>query len=151
MKRLGLKSILALIAILILAVAIYLNKLKPNQTIKTETKPPISALQNESPQIISTKPDPLEDAIVSGADPFEITFSKPLENVPELKNRIEPKLEYKVELSQDRKTAKFIPLKPYNLGTTYTIFIQPDSKFDGGGKLDKEYIFHIQTVRYRGV
>lgn len=107
--------------------------------------------ENDSPQIVSTKPDPLEEAIVGANETIEITFNRPLENVGEFKVRIEPKIEYKLELSQDRKTAKIIPLKPYELGTGYTLFIGHDTKFDGVGAWGQEKIYHFKTIRYRGV
>jgi hypothetical protein len=37
------------------------------------------------------------------------------------------------------------------LGTTYTIFIGPDSKFDGVGQWGMEKIFHFRTIKYTGV
>ncbi|MBI2338145.1 hypothetical protein HYU95_03080, partial [Candidatus Daviesbacteria bacterium] len=101
--------------------------------------------------IISTKPDPLDENIVSGAEAIEITFNRPLENVGEFKSRIEPEIEYKVELSGDRKTAKIIPAKPYPLGTGFTLFIGPESKFDGVGRWGEEKIFHFRTIKYTGV
>lgn len=107
--------------------------------------------ETDSPKIISTKPDPLEDKIISTTETIEISFNRPLENVGEFKSRIEPEIEYKIELSPDRKTAKIIPLKPYQLGMTYTLFIGPESKFDGVGKWGEEKIFHFRTIKYTGV
>lgn len=106
---------------------------------------------NEKPHIVSTKPDPLEEAIISATENLEITFNRPLENVGEFKVRIDPKIDFKVELSGDRKTAKIIPVKPYELGTTYTLFIGTETKFDGVGRWGEEKIFHFRTVRYRGI
>lgn len=114
--------------------------------------PPLNSDQsNESPRIVSTKPEPLENNIVSGKDTVEITFNRPLENVGEFKVRIEPKIDYKVELSGDSKTAKIIPAKPYPLGTTFTLFIGPESKFDGVGRWGEEKVFHFRTIKYTGV
>lgn len=107
--------------------------------------------QNESPKIVATKPDPLEDNIISAAEIVEITFNRPLENAGEFKVRIEPKIDYKVELSGDRKTAKIIPTKLFKLGTTYTLFIGPETKFDGVGRWGEEKIYHFRTIAYRGV
>lgn len=151
MKGFGLKSSLALIAILIFAVAIYLSKLKSNQVIQTKTKPPISTSQEDSPKIVSTKPDPLEEAVIGAADTIEISFNRSLENEGEFKVRIDPKVDFKIQLSSDRKTAKIMPQKPYELGVTYTLFIGTETKFDGVGRWGEEKIFHFQTVRYRGV
>lgn len=128
----------------------FLSRSKPdNQTTKSPN--PSATESNESPKVVSTKPDPLNDAVVSAADIIEISFNRPLENVGEFKSRIEPKIDYKVELSGDRKTARVIPAKPYQLGTTYTIFIGPDSKFDGVGEWKQDKTFHFRTITYRGV
>lgn len=127
---------------------------KPKIYVKqpTQSSPqPSKTTNNNSPMIISTKPDPLEDTIISADQIIEVTFNRPLENKGEFKLRIEPKIEFKIELSQDRKTAKIMPQKPYELGTTYTIFIGPDSKFDGVGAWGQEKIYHFKTIRYTGV
>lgn len=109
------------------------------------------ATQSESPKIISTKPDPLEDTIIGASDTIEITFNRPLENSGEFKVRIEPKIDFKVELSSDRKTAKIIPAKSLELGAAYTLSIGTDTKFDGVGAWGQEKIYHFKTIRYRGV
>lgn len=122
------------------------SKTPPPQPKVTEI-----AKEDSSPKILSTKPDPLEEAIISANETIEITFNKSLENEGEFKLRIEPKAEYKLELTQDRKTARIIPLKSYELGSTYTLFIGPDTKFQEIGAWGQEKIFHFKTVRYRGV
>lgn len=122
--------------------------------IQPAAKPALPAktvTQNDKPQIVSTKPDPLDDNIVSANDTIEITFNRPLENTGEFKVRLEPNIEYKVELSGDRKTAKIIPTKPYQLGTTYTLFIGTETKFDGVGRWGEEKIYHFRTIKYTGV
>lgn len=139
-----------IIVVMIIFIGLVVTK-KP--TTKTDTvvssSPPVN--QNESPRIVSTKPNPLEDTIVSATDIVEITFNRPLENVGEFKSRIEPKIDYTVELSGDRKTAKIIPKKPYELGNTYTLFIGTETKFDGVGRWGEEKIYHFKTIRYRGI
>lgn len=106
---------------------------------------------NESPKIVSTKPDPLEEAIISANEVIEINFNRSLENEGEFKIRIEPKVEYKITLSGDRKTAKIIPEEPYELGVGYTMFITGDTKFEGLGPWGEEKTFHFQTIKYRGI
>lgn len=118
-------------------------------TINQQNK--LSKNENEFPKIVSTKPEPLEEAIIPASEVVEITFNRPLENVGEFKVRIDPKIDYKVELSSDRKTAKILPEKPYNLGTTYTLFIGTETKFDGVGRWGEEKIFHFRTIKYTGV
>lgn len=107
--------------------------------------------QSDSPKIISTKPDPLEEAIVPADQVIEVTFNLPLQNSGEFKLRTEPKIDFKIQLSQDRKTAKIIPQKTLDLGTTYTIFIGTDTKFDGVGAWGQEKIYHFKTIKYTGV
>lgn len=106
---------------------------------------------NDKPKIVSTKPEPLEEAIISASEVIEITFNRPLENVGEFKVRIDPKIDFKVELSGDRKTARIIAIQPYNLGQTYTLFIGTETKFDGVGRWGEEKIFHFRTIKYRGI
>ena len=142
------------ILITLLAVVVFVSlRLKQANNINQPSPAPVikNQQQNESPRIISTKPEPLENAVISASEVIEITFNRPLENVGEFKLRIEPKTEVKVELSGDRKTAKIIPVKPYQLGAGYTIFIGPDSKFDGVGEWRQDKTYHFRTIRYRGV
>lgn len=124
---------------------------------KEVTKPASSQKQatpdaaTNTPQIVSTNPSPLEDNIVSSNQTIEITFNRPLQNSGEFKLRIEPKIDFKIDLTQDRKTAKISFPKPLELGATYTIFIGPDTKFDGMGNWNQEKIYHFKTVKYTGV
>lgn len=128
------------------------NSTKKSDPINpTSTPKSISVSENDPPQIVSTKPNPLEDNIVSASDIIEITFNRPLQNSGEFKLKIEPKIEVKIELSGDRKTAKIIPLTPYELGMTYTIFIGSDTKFDGIQNWGQDKTYHFKTVKYTGV
>lgn len=150
------KSIIFIIIFITVIIPIILLLKSRSSTIPVSTPTPTLSpssvtTTSEKPQIISTKPEPLEEAIISATEIVEITFNRPLENVGEFKNRIEPKIEYTVELSGDRKTAKIKPAKPYNLGTTFTLFIGPDTKFDGIGRWGEEKVFHFKTINYRGV
>ncbi len=108
-------------------------------------------ISKKAPYIVSTKPEPLDDSVIAATDTIEITFNRSLENVGEFKSKIEPQVEYKVEVSGDRKTARIIPAKPYTLGTTYTLFIGTETKFDGVGRWGKEKVFHFRTIKYTGV
>lgn len=128
----------------------YKKSAAPTPTVQPAPQPS-QVSQNDKPQIISTKPDPLEDNIIPAAGIIEITFNRPLENAGEFKLRIEPTADYKVELSPDRKTAKILTVKPYNLGTTYTLFIGTETKFDGVGRWGEEKIFHFKTIKYSGI
>lgn len=148
------KVVAAIIIITFIIVIIFLVFSEKNQVATTPPQPPTSSQapsQTDKPQIVSTKPNPLDNNIVSSTEPIEITFNRPLENVGEFKLRIEPKTDYKVELSGDRKTARIIPVKPFPLGTTFTLFIGTETKFDGVGRWGEEKIYHFQTIKYTGV
>jgi len=143
--------IIGSILILIFQTDLY-SKLKPAANTAQKIEPAKQAVSaSDKPTIVSTKPDPLEENIVSVSDTIEITFNRPLENVGEFKSRLEPKIDYKIELSSDRTTAKIKPVKDFLLGTTYTLFIGPESKFDGVGRWGEEKIYHFKTITYRGV
>lgn len=142
------KKVLTAVLILCIAFGFWYFTYKKTALIEKQTT---STSQEDLPKIVSTKPDPLEDNIVSTTQPIEITFNRSLENSGEFKLRIEPKTDYKIELSSDRKTARIIFVQSLELGTTYTLFIGPETKFDGIGRWGQEEIFHIKTVTYRGV
>ncbi|MBI2019640.1 hypothetical protein HYS95_03170 [Candidatus Daviesbacteria bacterium] len=145
-------TVLAIIIFAALGFYLYTKNNKENTAAPVKQEPVQQKdISKEPPFIVSTNPDPLEDNLVSGVQVVEITFNRPLENVGEFKSRIEPKIEYRVELSPDRKTARITPLKPYPLGTTFTLFIGPDSKFDGVGAWGKDKVYHFKTIKYTGV
>lgn len=102
-------------------------------------------------KITSTNPSPLEDATILPTQNIEVTFSQPLQNKDELKHKLEPKLSYQINLSEDKKTAKFIPTANWQLGIRYTLFIYADTKFEAEFKLTQEEIFHFKTIDYQGV
>ncbi len=124
---------------------------RPNQP---DAKPQVSTSsipKSDKPEIVSTKPDPLDETIIPADQIIEISFNRPLQNVPEFKVKFEPKIDFKVELSSDRKTAKITPAKPFGLGSEYTLSIAPDTKFDGVGNWGMDKSFHFRTIKYRGI
>ena len=142
-------GIIVLIALVIVG-AYFKNGQSKSQDTPSPSPTNIQA-QDKSPRIVSTNPDPLENAIVPAAGTIELIFNQPIQNIGEFKVRIEPKVDFKRELSSDRKTAKIIPNKPMELGVTYTLFIGPETKFDGTGNWGQEKIYHFQTIKYTGV
>lgn len=118
------------------------NSVSKSETIKT---------QSNQPELISTNPSPLDKAIIWGMQPIEIAFNLPLENIPEMKYKWEPKADIKAELSGDKKTVKFTPVAPLPLGTEFILSIPAEAKFEGGKTLGKGYSFHIKTIEYRGI
>lgn len=146
------RAVIIVITVIIVIIVITLRNSPAKDTSNQPSPTPTTQVQqNESPKIISTKPDPLEEAIISASEVIEITFNRPLENSGEFKVRIDPKIDFKVELSGDRKTAKIISIKPYELGAGYTLFIGTETKFDGVGRWGEEKIYHFSTVKYRGI
>lgn len=146
------KKILIIVLLLLVAGGFWWFTQKKADTKHDSPQKQISSTsQNDAPNIVSTNPNPLEDNIVSSNQKIEITFNRPIENIGEFKNRIEPKIDIKVELSPDRKTAIIKPVKTFELGVTYTLFIGTDTKFDGVGAWGQEKIYHFKTVRYNGV
>lgn len=151
MKIIKIITFIIIIIVIFIAAILWKSRATVAPSSPLPIPSPITASSSDKPTIISTKPNPLEDTIISATETVEITFNRPLENVGEFKVRIEPKIDYKVELSSDRKTAKIIPAKPYQLGTTYTLFIGTETKFDGVGRWGEEKIFHFRTIKYTGV
>ncbi len=150
-KKIAIKILLFIV--IVAAVLMLVLKLtnKPNIKPSPSVNKPVQVSEKDKPQIVSTKPDPLEGSMISGSETIEITFNRPLENVGEFKVRIDPEAEFKLELSPDRKTGKIIPIKPYELGQGYTIFIGTETKFDGVGRWGEEKIYHFRTIKYRGI
>ncbi len=110
--------------------------------------------QSDSPTVVATSPIDMKakkTVVVLPTQTIEITFNQPLENIPETKIVIEPKADYKVELSGDRKTLKIIPLTPYALGQGYSLFVKGETKFDGKKTLGSDVDFHFATISYNGV
>lgn len=144
------KIIIFLILICFIGLGIFLfliNKKNPSkETSATETA---KVSQNDT-TIISTDPNPLDNMIITENQVIKITFSDALENIGELKYSIEPKVDLKMQLSPDRKTLTITPIKSFSLGNTYTLFIKPDSKFDGGKRLNGDKVYHFKTVTFRG-
>lgn len=125
------------------------TQIKPKSEGIKEVSPVSS--DNDSPKIVSTKPDPLEETTVPAVDSIEITFNKPLQNPSEFKVRIEPKIDFRIELSSDKKVGKILLEKPLDLGMSYTLYIGRDTKFDGVGEWGVDKEFHFRTISYRGI
>ncbi len=149
-KIIWIMGAIALILIAIFSKGLYFGNLAsqssaPAQNILTEKK-------NDSPRISTTNPSPLEETIVLPTQSISISFNMPLESIPELRYSIEPALDLKVELSDDKKTVKFTPKKSFELGQGYTLYIKSETKFDGKKTLGpEEKVYHFSTISYRGV
>lgn len=151
-KIIGIIAVIGTILILIFQRGFSSNPTASPDSIgaSLETQSP-KQIQTDTPEIVSTNPSPLDEAVLWGMQPVEITFNMPLENLPELKYKLEPQSDIKVELSNDKKTVRFIPTKTLPLGQGYTLFISGAAKFEGQKTLGKDYTFHFKTIEYKGV
>lgn len=118
------------------------------------TGPKTEKVQSEEPQVVSTSPNPLQNGVILPTQTVEITFNQPVENLGELKYKIDPQPEgFTIELSSDRKTVKIIPTKPFRLGTFYSFFIEAGesgTKFDGNKRLKENINFSFKTIDFKG-
>ena len=146
-KIIALIAIIGAVLILIFQRGLYSKSDPKVDPPKVETN---ISTNNEEIKVVSTSPNPLEEAVILPNQNIEITFNQPIENRGEFKNLIEPKADYEIKLSDDRKTAKIVPHVPFQLGVTFTLFIKPDTKFDGK-TLNREIIYHFKTINYQGV
>ncbi|MCL5784425.1 MAG: hypothetical protein M1142_03670 [Patescibacteria group bacterium] len=148
-KIIAIIAVIGAILIFIFQRGIYNNPAKIQSSTPQAEK--TQNLANEDPKVVATNPSPLEEATILPNQTLEITFNLPIENPDEFKNRIDPQTDHKIELSSDRKTAKVIFSKPLELGRGYTLFVKPDTKFDGAKNLNQDLIFHFRTIDYQGV
>lgn len=142
---------ISIVIFILLVIAGFWYFTQKKEDTKSASYQQTNSTSQDPPKIVSTKPDPLEDNIVGAKDTIEITFNRSIQNVGEFKLKIDPKVDFKLTLSSDRKTVQISFPKPLELGVTYTLFIGTDTKFDGMGEWGQEKIYHIKTVSYRGV
>jgi hypothetical protein len=142
------KLIIGIIAIGLLLIALFYRGLYSPAASE------IPITQSESTPkvvVVSTDPSPLEDKIILPTQKIVITLNHPLVNEPEFRHRFEPEVEHVVKLSDDKKTVTITPKTSWNLGTTYTLLIQPLAKFEDGATLEGDIIYHFKTIEYKGV
>lgn len=146
------KKLLPAILVLVLITALSLFYLSSSKNTDEEQKDEtVKNGQTDSAEIVSTKPDPLDNTVIPADQIIEITFNKPLRAPSEFKLRIEPETKHKIELSEDRKTAKIITEKPFELNANYAFIIGAETKFDGIDRWGKEVTYRFQTIKFRGL
>ncbi len=144
------KKTFLIIATLIFVILIFfLVKNKQNFVNK-----PATVLTNQL-QIISTNPNPLDEATILPTDSIEITLNKPVV-VSELKHRFDPDIEHEIKVIKGinnsyGQTFRIIFKKPLPLGGGFTLFILKETHTEEKQLIDKEYIFHFKTIKYNGV
>ncbi len=124
----------------------------PAQTPTAPSAPEVKQVtQTDTPVLVSTYPDPLDEAVILPTQIAELSFNIPIENIGEFKYELTPKAKYQSKLSSDRKTVIVTPDSTWPVGTTFTINISPLTKFDGGKRLKDGIIIHFKTIDYKGV
>lgn len=111
----------------------------------------INISTSDTPKILSTNPDPLDNSVIPAVSFIRITFNKPLQNPGEFKVRMIPEIKFSKALSDDKKTGIINFEKSLDLGMSYTLIIGSDTKFEGAGNWNQEKQFHFSTVSYKGV
>lgn len=153
---LGLKTkIIGFVVVLgLILIAIFNFGLGGKPVSVTDTSPKEASLPTGEPQLISTVPSELfeKKPLIFVPDKIiELNFNAELENGPETKIVFDPPLEFDTKLSDDFKTARIYPKKPYKLGQGYTLFIKSDTKLKGGKTLGREYDLHFNVINYSGI
>lgn len=115
----------------------------------------IAPQQEEKLTIVSTKPDPLDEATILPNQSIEITFNYPIYR-SELKHRFDPEIEHEVITVNgiDKElgtTFKITFNEPLELGKGYTLFILSNTHDQKNHSIDHEYTYHFKTISYRGV
>ncbi len=145
------KAIYLVIGIIALCAVIFfiLNRRQEPEVIKTAS-PQVSALS-----IVSTNPPDLEGATISPSQAIDITFNKSISK-GEFKYKMEPDIEHEVTIVNSEsgsfgQTFRITFKKPLELGATFTLIISGETKVNDQERLDHEYIYHVQTIGYKGV
>lgn len=141
------KIAILLIVILVTGAGFFIYRSQNKPQAENPANQPSSQLT-----IVSTKPTPLDEATITPTGDFEITFSKP---VSEVKFKTTPEnlgIELEtVKQTDTEHTFKFKFKESLNLGTGVTIFILTNTRSKDGQDLDKEYVYHLKTISYKGV
>ena len=142
------KIILLVIFFIAVFVIIFFTNKKPVTSITT---PPT---QTEQFKLISTNPNPLNESTILPTQDIELTFNKEVVR-SEIKYKIDPEVLHKIEVINGKNDStgtnfRIVFTKPLELGSGYTLFIYFNTHTNKIN-LDKEYIFHFSTIKYRGI
>ncbi len=110
-----------------------------------------SLTASQDVKALSTKPENLENSVILPTQQIDVSFNTPIENTGEFKHKIEPNVNHTLKLSADRKTISILPEPSFQVGFSYTLFIQADTKFDGGKRLNDAIQYHFRTIEYKGI
>ncbi len=134
---------IVIVIILIAIIALIFNRQG------SSSQPQEQSTTDISPDVVSTKPSPLDDSTILPTQGVEITFNTSLESATEVKYRLEPNVEVNLELSEDKKTLKITPKETFELGASYTLFILPDTKLEDKKTFGKEKVYHFKTIDFK--
>lgn len=143
------KLIISVVLLILLACGFYLIQQKNNQEGKQNPTNTSSSQSLDIVKILSVKPT--DNSTILPTQPIEITFTSTVKSLEDFKHVIDPKFEYEMKLSEDKKTVTITPKISYPLGVNFALFIKPDTLFDDGKKLEGETIYHFKTIQYKGI
>ncbi len=136
-------------AIGVILIAIFSRGLYLPTANQEEAAPEENLVQSDRPQLVSS--DPVDTSTIGPTQKIELNFNMPLENEGELKIVIDPKFEYTLKLSEDKKTATLTPNDPLPAGAGYTLFVKGNTQFAGKKLLENDAIVHFKTVNHSGI
>ena len=147
------KIILAGFAIVL--VALFLSKDKFFKATEKTSEPEITSKVSEDKlEILSTNPDPLEGAVIMPTQEIEFKFNKQL-SVSEFKHKFDPEVEHEVKTEVDETekstTVRITFKKPLELGGGYTLFVLANTISEDNKLLNRDFVYHFSTIRYKGV
>lgn len=122
---------------------------------KPKSSPTYIAPQPDYLKIVSTNPNPLDEATILPTQSIEIEFSKPIFR-SEFKHHLDPELEHEIEIvngtdKEQGKTIRITFKKPLEFGSGYTLFVEQNTHSEDGQKLEHEYQYHFKTIKYSGI
>jgi hypothetical protein len=109
--------------------------------------------QTETIKIVSTSPEPLEEATILPNQTITVTFNKPID-VNRLKIHLEPAAALEIAMPSKDSLNNTLTInfkESLQLGSGYTLFINADPANKEKLPLEKDYIFHFKTISYKGV
>ncbi len=109
----------------------------------------------EQLKIISTNPNPLDEATILPTQNIEITFNKPIYR-SQFKHKLDPDIEHEVEVvngvdKEFGSTMKIVFKNPLPLGSGYSLFIYGNTTTEDNLPLGSDIVYHFKTIKFRGI
>lgn len=145
----GLIAILGLLMLLITGKGFYSPK---QETPLSNVEQPSVVKDLGNIKILSTKPTNLNGITLLPTDSIEIVFNNPMVAFdPNYHVVIDPKTEVETKASDDRKTITIKPKKSWAVGTSYSLMIKNNLKFEGDNTLGQDVNFNFHTLAIKGI